>query len=248
MCTHIHTHTQSACRGTCGYICRKDEAIPPKSLCSGLNAISQQAGQCALIFLRPRLLSLAWDVCWPRRSRCCRQMAGESPGNWRVIKGLLLQCRKNLQAQLPSSRLPPFPKARPGLKVLLHWKGRKWNWDGQFHTWHSPPINWLKSVQFNSACQTHLVKCRSAHCSLVLVQLHGVLAFSYICYHSTDIRSPGYLHFLKQMYLLYFWLYWVFVAMRVAFSSCGKWDLLSSCDAPAYLIAEHRLGSCGARA
>ena len=163
-CTHTHTCT---CTATCGYICRKDEAVPPESLCSGLNTISQQAGQCTLIFPMPRLLSLVWDVCWPRRSRCCRQMAGESPGNWRVIRGLLLQCRQNLQAQLASLHLPPFPKARPGLKVLLHWKGRKWNWDGQpesWHTWHLPPINWLKSVQFSSASQTHLVKCGSVHC------------------------------------------------------------------------------------
>jgi len=70
--------------------------------------------------------------------------------------------------------------------------------------WHLPPINWLKSVQFSSACQTHLVNRRSVHCYLVSVELHGCLALSYICYHSIDIRSSGYLHFKKMHYLLVF--------------------------------------------
>lgn len=43
-----------------------------------------------------------------------------------------------------------------------------------------------------------------------------------------------FLIFLKFLFIIYFWLCWVFIAMWI-FSSCGKWGLLSSCSEQTFL-------------
>ena len=47
--------------------------------------------------------------------------------------------------------------------------------------------------------------------------------------HWTTNEVPSSKLFLNFIY--FFWLCWVFIASNRIFSSCGKWELLSSCDA-----------------
>lgn len=163
-CTRVHTHTHihtHACTTMCGYICRKDEAVPPKSLCSGLRRNQPTSRAVHTYFSQGPGFCLWSEMCWPRRSRCCRQMAGESPGNQRVIKGPLAAMQAKLASPASLFATSSFPQGSPWTEGTLALKRKKvkLGWATRELTCMAlAPSKLAQECQFSSACQTHLVK------------------------------------------------------------------------------------------